>query len=98
MVNGERDRPVHVDGQGFRPIRWSPDELSLYVFREFDLPIRIYRVEIATGRQQMVKEIIPSDPAGFQRTIRVVLTADMRSYAYSYRKTLSVLYVVDGLK
>lgn len=98
QVESGEPRVVPDLAQGFRPIRWSPDGLSLYAFREFDVPTRIYRVALATGRQQVVKEIMPPDPAGIQRIVDVELTADMRSYAYSYRRTLSVLYAVDGLK
>ena len=97
-VGSGQPRVVSNLARGFRPIRWSPDRSSLYVYREFDLPLRIYRVEIATGRQQLVREIMPPDPAGIQRIVRVMLTPDTRSYAYSYRRTLSVLYVADGLK
>jgi len=97
-VEGGEPRVVGSLARGLTPIRWSPDGLSLYVYRQTDLPIRIYRVEVATGRQQPVKDLMPHDPAGIVRMIGVQLTPDTRSYVYSYGRTLSELYVVDRLK
>ncbi len=82
----------------FSPSQWAPDGLSLYVYRRDEVPARIYRVDIETGRQQLFKQIVPADPAGVQRIAVVRMTADAKSYAYSYYRVLSELYIVDGLK
>jgi hypothetical protein len=58
----------------------------------------VYRVDVATGRKDLWKEIGPSDPAGVTGLGHVLLTPDGASYAYNYARTLSDLYLVEGLK
>jgi hypothetical protein len=41
---------------------------------------------------------MPYDPAGVIRISPVVLTPDLKANAYSYRRTLSSLYLVEGLR
>ena len=97
-VEGGEPRVVPNSPQDLHPIQWSGDNLSLFVSREFDLPVRIDRVDIATGHRQLARELMPPDPVGIV-TIRFIrLTPDAKSYVYSIERTLSELYVVDGLK
>ena len=53
---------------------------------------------IATGRKELWKEIMPADLVGVKYLPRVALTPDGKSYAYSYYRHLSDLYLVEGLK
>jgi Tol biopolymer transport system component len=62
------------------------------------LPLKITRVDLATGKREPFKEIVPADPAGAQSIPYIKLSADGKSYAYSLGRQLSDLYVVDGLK
>jgi eukaryotic-like serine/threonine-protein kinase len=79
-------------------IRWSADGKSLYVFRLSDLPARVYRLDLSTGRRELWKEFLLADRTGITFIPRIQLTADGKSYVYSYTRTLSELYLVDGLK
>jgi len=76
---------------------WSADSRSLFIYEEEGLTWRIFRRDIATGRRERWLEATPSDPAGFIPT-RFNLAGDGKSYAYSYRRTLDNLYLVDGLR
>jgi len=80
------------------PIRWSADGRSLYVYRRGDLPAKVYQVDVATGRKQLWRELMPADAAGVTDIVVVCPTPDGRSYVYSYSRILSNLYVVEGLK
>ncbi|MGB7866379.1 MAG: hypothetical protein WCF74_23510, partial [Candidatus Sulfotelmatobacter sp.] len=62
------------------------------------LPLKITRVELATGKREPFKEIVPADPAGAQSIPYIKFSADGKSYAYSMGRQLSDLYVVDGLR
>lgn len=73
------------------------DGKSLLV-RDRSIPMKIFRVEVATGRRELFKEIVPADPAGLQSILGVRFSADGKSYAYTIGRFLSDLYVVDGLK
>ena len=56
------------------------------------------KVRLETGRRELWKELIPSDPAGVLTILGVVTTPDRRYYAYTYLRRLTDLYLVGGLK
>jgi Tol biopolymer transport system component len=62
------------------------------------LPVKVFRVDLATGVRQPFREIVPADPAGAQSIPSLRFSADGKSYVYSLGRWLSDLYVVDGLK
>src|SRR4051812_3933588 len=84
----------------------NPDERILGFFdngksllvRTASIPVKITRVDLATGRREPFKEIMPADPAGVQSIPTMRFSADGKSYAYSIGRILSDLFVVDGLK
>jgi eukaryotic-like serine/threonine-protein kinase len=80
------------------PIRWSADGRSLYVYRRGELPAKVYRYDVASGKKELWKELVPADSTGVVDIVVVCPTPDGRSYAYSYARILSNLYVVEGLK
>jgi hypothetical protein len=63
-----------------------------------ELPSRIYKVAIETGQQTLVKELRPEVPAGVVMVAPVQVSRDGTLFAYSYNQTLSVLYLVSGLR
>ena len=68
------------------------------LLRTSTVPVQITRIDLATGRRQLWKEIVPADTAGVQSIPIIRFSADGKSYAYSMGRLLSDLYVVDGLK
>jgi Tol biopolymer transport system component len=96
-VEGGEPRPVPGMALGDVPFRWSNDH-SLFVGRLGELPLRIYRLDLSTGRKELWKEIKPDDLVGVKYLPRIVLTPDGKSYAYSYYRNLSDLYLIEGLK
>ena len=78
-------------------LRFLVDGKSLLV-AALGVPIKVSRIELATGKREPWKEIMPADPAGVQTIPVVKFSADGKSYAYSTGRILSDLYVVDGLK
>jgi len=62
------------------------------------IPVKVFRVDLATGRREAFKEIVPADPSGAQSIPALRFSADGKSYAYSMGRMMSDLYVVDGLK
>jgi hypothetical protein len=79
-----------------RPIGWTNDG-RLYVFRR-EAPARVYRYDLKTGQKELWKELMPRDGAGVSEIARAVPTPDGKAYAYAYIRTLSDLYLVEGLK
>ena len=80
------------------PVAWTADGHSLYVYRGGDLPSKVYRLEVATGNRTLWKELMPPDPSGVEFVGPVLPTPDGKSYVYGYRRLLSDLYLVEGLK
>jgi len=78
------------------PLRWSSDATSLLVQNGASLPANIFRVDIKTGKYKLWKEIAPVDLAGVLMMSPAVISRDEKAYAYSYNRTLSELFVVDG--
>jgi DNA-binding winged helix-turn-helix (wHTH) protein len=82
---------------GEQAIRWSVDGKSLFVVSG-GIPARVSRVEVMTGRRQLVYTLAPSDAAGLWNVDPVLLSPDGKSYVYSDYKMLSDLYVASGVR
>jgi hypothetical protein len=81
-----------------RPLQWSADSRSLFVAREWLPFAKIDRVDVATGQRRLSREIVLSDPAGFNPAVSNLVVAPNGSYCYSYLQGLSELYVVEGIQ
>ena len=55
-------------------------------------------VNVKTGKRTLFTQLLLSDSAGVQRVVPIRIAPDERSYAYSYTRTISTLYLIDGLK
>jgi eukaryotic-like serine/threonine-protein kinase len=80
------------------PARWTGDGRAIWVYRTNEVPTKVYRLDVATGQRTLWKEIVPPDPAGVLTIGPIFLTADGKSYVYSYRRILDDLLIVNGLK
>src|ERR1035437_6123520 len=83
---------------GFLPVQWSSDGSVLYGYHMGELPSRIYKVGIDSGKQPMVQAVRPGVPAGVVMVAPVQVSRDGTKFAYSYTQTLSVLYLISGLR
>ncbi len=79
-------------------IRWSADGRSLYVFRPGNVPFRFERLDLASGRRILIREVAPADKTGVLYGLMAALTDDTKSYAYSYQRMTSQLFVVEGAR
>jgi len=87
----------HLDSE-LQPAGWSEDSSALYGYRKGELPSKIYRVEIATGKETSIQELRPTASAGVVRIAPVVVSPDGKHIVYSYLQTLSTLYLISGLR
>ncbi|MFL6195255.1 MAG: protein kinase domain-containing protein, partial [Thermoanaerobaculia bacterium] len=97
-TGGGRPRTVSGLDSRERLLRWSADGKGLLVARRSELPLKIFRIDLETGKRELWKEISPADPAGLIPKITIHLTPDGRSYVYNSQRILSSLYIVDGLR
>ncbi|HUP59564.1 MAG TPA: protein kinase [Thermoanaerobaculia bacterium] len=97
-VDGSAAAPLPSAEKGEVPIAWSSDGASLFVYRPTAIPARVHRITLATGARELWKEFVPSDPAGVYRIAPVFVTPDGSGYAYTALRTVSDLYVAEGLR
>jgi Tol biopolymer transport system component len=95
--NGSEPRACRGTRENDEPMQWSSDGRSLFVSREKQLAVQIFRVDLATGRRTLVSEVAARDPAGAGGPW-VRITPDGTSYAYSFWRTVDDLFLVEGLK
>jgi eukaryotic-like serine/threonine-protein kinase len=80
------------------PVGWSGDGRGLFVFQPGVVPGRIERVEISSGRREVVRRFAEADRVGTVAVGPVSMSADLASLAYSYTRHMSTLFGVDGLR
>jgi serine/threonine protein kinase/Tol biopolymer transport system component len=92
--------PVLVSGTepDETPTGFSADGRSLYVFRFGQIPAKVFELDLSTGKRKPWKELVPADAAGIDTIRGIAITPDARAYVYGYIRTLSDLYLVEGLK
>jgi hypothetical protein len=61
------------------------------------VPLKVYRLDIATGRKELWRTLMPADAAGISG-ISSGPTPSGESYVYNYVRTLSDLYLVEGVR
>ena len=64
---------------------------AILVFRGTEIPLRIERVDLATGRRELFREIAPVDRSGFLQIEQVSLAASATAYAYGLVRRTSQL-------
>jgi hypothetical protein len=91
--------PIKGLAQGDQAIRWSADGRALFVSRVLSSRQRdLARLDVATGRRDVIAIVGPADPAGVSTVSAPVVSADGRVFAYRYNQILSDLFVATGLK
>ncbi len=95
---GGEPRLVNGMEPGDIPINWSQDAHSIYLYRTGEVPAKVYRLELATGKRTVWKQIAPLDPTGVSTIGPILMTPDGKTYVYGFHRTLGDLYLVEGLK
>jgi hypothetical protein len=97
-IAGGTPRPMPWLRRDDGVLRWARDGNSVFVRAGGpELPVRIERVDLATGARHPLFRLMPSDPAGVSSILQIVPTPDAKVCAYSHFRTLSDLYLVRGL-
>lgn len=79
-------------------INWAEDGQSAYIYDDDKTSARLYRLNLSTGKREQILTLAPSDVAGVTAVLNVRMTSDGKTYAYSYNRELSDLFVVAGVK
>jgi len=89
-IKGRKDQDIGI--------QVAPDGNAVFVVDYIGVSATVYRIEIATGRRELVKKIEMADPAGAFGITTVRVTPDGKSFAYNTLRQLSELYLLQGLK
>ena len=73
-------------------------ESSVLVFRSSEIPASVERVDVRTGKRELVRKVGPLDPTGVLNVREVVLSEDGRAHAYTFRRMLSHFFLVVDAK
>jgi tRNA A-37 threonylcarbamoyl transferase component Bud32 len=79
-------------------VAWAADGRSIYVYHDDKTSAPLYRLELATGKRELITTLAPSDPAGVTTIVNVRMTADGKTYGYSFSRELSDLFLVEGVR
>jgi Tol biopolymer transport system component len=97
-ADGGTPRPVPGYENDDVVIRWDEGGHSLFVFKRNEIPARVFRLDVESGKRTPLLELMPADRAGVTRIPSIMMSADGRSYAYNFTRELSDLYLIRGLK
>jgi len=76
---------------------WSRDGRSLFLTRFQDLSIQVHRLDTLTADESSCSISAPRTPPASPLS-GLAVSADGRSYAYSFIRNLSELYLIEGLR
>jgi Tol biopolymer transport system component len=96
-LDGGVARAVPKGAEGFTPLRWCQSN-SLMVYQGGNVPVKILRLDVATGAKAPWTELSPNSKTGLQGIPFVRVGADCLSSAYSAVYAPSELWIADGLR
>jgi eukaryotic-like serine/threonine-protein kinase len=97
-TSGGNPQPARGMAAGEEIDSFSKDGKYLFVHNFAGIPCVITRIEVATGKRSVWKQVVPADSAGVDAIGGIVIASDGKSYVYSYTRQLADLYEVEGLK
>ena len=79
-------------------VRWHSDSRSVLAYRSSEVPAVVDRIEVSTGRREFVRKITAADPTGVLNVREVLMSEDGKAHAYTFRRMLSRLFLVQGAR
>ncbi len=92
-------RPIEGLESNDIPLSWTTDGKELFV-REpsSSRSARIVRFDLATRKKTLWKELRPADPTGASLVYQPVIARDGEIYLYAVTRSLSNLFLVEGVR
>ena len=99
-LEGGSSRPIPGSAPGDRPLRFTADGRSLFLRSSSvrEIPARVFRLELPTGRREVWKEFAPGDPAGITTLTASAVSEDGKTILFIYGRSLADLYLAEGLQ
>jgi len=97
-VGGGAGIPVPGTRDADRAIRWSRDGRSALVFSVGDVPARVERVDLTSGKRELFRTLGPAELTGVTAILPIAISPDETAHAYTSRRMISNLFQVDGAR
>ena len=101
-VEGGDSTPIDGLLPGDQLLQWSNDGRALYGRPQDDRELKVFRLDLASGRREIRKESKPSDDVGLvgfsTEPGQVRITPDGKSYVYTYWSDLNQLIFLERAK
>jgi hypothetical protein len=95
-VDGGQPQVANGLKAGELPIQWDTSGTKLYLW-DRTFPAHIFLVDLKSGGRQPWTTLIPPDSAGVLYG-NIVMTPDGKTSVYRYRRTVTTLFLAEGLK
>ncbi|HUK24861.1 MAG TPA: protein kinase [Terriglobales bacterium] len=95
---GGAAKPIQGLEAGELPLGWAEGGQSIFIYEPGEIPAKVYRLDVNTGKRTLWKQLVPADPAGVATLGPILVTPDGKTYVYGFHRTLADLYLVEGLK
>jgi len=76
-------------------LRWPSPDAVLVRGPRSELPVRVERLELATGKRTLVRQFAPADMVGSMAIQWIAMTDDTKWYAYAVLKQNSTLFLIE---
>ncbi len=94
--------PIPAIGPGEYVVRWSPDPKMVFVVREGQNQLLLYRLDLDSGKRELWQTLRPAFQAGLVSMQNGYFGCDVdasgRTAAISYDTDLDVLYSAEGMR
>ena len=97
-VAGGPPKPVPGTDPDDEMIRWPSDGRSVLIYRRGEVPARVERLDLSTGKRVLFRQLAPRSRAGVLYVRFIAFSDDEQSYGYTFNRVLCRLSSVTGLK
>ncbi len=97
-IAGGDPKPISTGEAGESVIGWSTEGRHLFLSKlEGPSFLKISRLDVSTGRTELWRELKTPDPVGVAIS-KVVMTPDGQTFAYSFQRDITTLFLIGGLR
>ncbi|MEX1245052.1 MAG: protein kinase [Thermoanaerobaculia bacterium] len=96
-IGGGEPRIVPGMGPNDGVAQFCGDSRCLYVFRQGEAPVNVYKLDLATGHRELWKTLMPADATGVSE-ITPLVNPSGDAYVYRFFRAPGDLYIMDGVR
>jgi len=98
-IAGGDPRPITALGNDLMPVGWGRTSDTIFARgRALGRLTALFKIDVATGRRELMEEVGPADPSGAPLVFLVQISQDGRRYAYVTSRKLGTVFLIDGVK